>query len=141
MKTSMYASKNLCYHLDKRHNRKEDGYTKATDTTAWGSKIKEFFQYKRELLTNGVGPYLRPPMYVGFPRILPFNFGRSTIFRLRRVMSAYTDDRQYSVDLVSAVSFSPMSDCWVSITLGIGATTSSFHQQDARSGLEPIGFL
>ena len=99
----MYASKNLCYHLDGRHKPTEDGYSKATDTVAWGTKIKEFVKYKRSLLTSEVGRYLKAPMYVSFLWIFPFTGGRPAACRLRRIMSAYTDDRPYSIDLVSAV--------------------------------------
>ena len=38
IKASIYASKNLCYHLDERHKVAEDGYTKDTDTAAWEKK-------------------------------------------------------------------------------------------------------
>ena len=64
IKASIYASKNLCYHLDDRHKRTEDGYSKATDTEAWGKKIKELTQYKRELLTKELNRYLKAPMCV-----------------------------------------------------------------------------
>ena len=104
IKASIYASKNLCYHLDGRHKLSEDGYTKATDTVAWGNKIKEFVEYRLDLLTRELGRHLRAPMYVQ-SCILSFTFGRSaTGTRLRRVMSAYTDDCSYSLELVSAVS-------------------------------------
>lgn len=69
IKTSIYASKNLCYHLDARHKRTEDGYSKTTDTVEWGKKIKEFVGYRRDLLTRELSQHLRPPMYVCFPRI------------------------------------------------------------------------
>ena len=105
VKASIYASKNLCYHLDGRHKLSEDGYTKATDTVAWGSKIKEFVEYRPDLLIKELSRYLRTPMCVGFSCISYHldTFGRLAITRLRRVMSAYTDDRPYSLDLVSAV--------------------------------------
>ena len=64
IKASIYANKNLCYHLDNRHKRTEDGYSKPTDTMAWGSKIKEFVKYKRSLLANEAGKHLRAPMCV-----------------------------------------------------------------------------
>jgi len=104
IKASIYASKNLCYHLDGRHKITEDGYSKTTDAVAWGNKIKEFVQYKLDTLKSELSRYLRDPMCVYFPRAPPFTFGQSTTSRLRRVMSAYTDDRPYSLDLVSAVS-------------------------------------
>ena len=64
IKASIYASTNLCYHLDGRHKPTEDGYRKTTDTTAWEKKIKEFAEYKRSLLTNEVAKHLRAPMCV-----------------------------------------------------------------------------
>ena len=64
IKASIYASRDLCYHLDGRHKLTEDGYRKATDTVAWRNKIKEFVEYKLESLTKEVGRYLRPPMCV-----------------------------------------------------------------------------
>ena len=103
IKASIYASKNLCYHFDGRHKLSEDRYTKATDTMAWASKIKEFVEYRLDPLTRELGRHLRAPMSVRF-RILSFTFGQSATTRLRRVMSAYTDDRPYSLELVSAVS-------------------------------------
>ncbi|KAF9790368.1 hypothetical protein BJ322DRAFT_1168850 [Thelephora terrestris] len=84
IKASIYASKNLCYHLDERHKRSEDEYSKATDIVAWADKIKTFVEYKLDPLTKELSKYLRAPM-------------------LRKVMGAYTDDRPYSLDLVSAV--------------------------------------
>ena len=74
IKAGLYASKNLCYHLDDRHKRTEDGYSKTTDTMAWGKKIKEFVQYKRSLLTKEVARYFRAPMYVGSFWVLLFAF-------------------------------------------------------------------
>ena len=103
IKAGLYASKNLCYHLDERHKRAEDGYSRTTDTAAWGKKIKEFVEYKRSLLTKEVARYLRAPMFVGSFWILMFTSNRPTVCRLRRIISAYTDDRPYSIDLVSAV--------------------------------------
>jgi len=104
IKASIYASKNLCYHLDARHKRTEDGYTKSTDTVAWGNNIKEFAQYKLDRLTKELGLHLRAPMCVTFSWILPSTFDRSTTSRLRKIMSAYINDRPYSIDLVNAVS-------------------------------------
>ena len=112
IKESVYASKNLCYHLDERHKRANDGYSKTTDTVACAKKIKGFVGYKHSLLTNEVAQYLRAPMCVHFSWILPFTFDRSTICRLRKIMNAYTDDRPYSIDLVSAVG-----DCFAQIRL------------------------
>jgi hypothetical protein len=63
-KANIYASKNLCYHLDARHKRTEKEYAKATDTVAWGNKVKEFVGYKLDPLTKEVGRYLRAPMCV-----------------------------------------------------------------------------
>jgi hypothetical protein len=74
IKACLYASKHLCYHLDDRHKFTEDGYKKATDTVAWGNRIKEFVEHKLDLLTKEVGRYLKPPMCVGFSWILPFTF-------------------------------------------------------------------
>ena len=65
IKASIYASKNLCYHLDERHKLTEDRYTKATDTAAWENKIKGFVEHRLDLLTKEVGQYLKPPMCVG----------------------------------------------------------------------------
>lgn len=104
IKASIYASKNLCYHLDARHKLTQFGYSNPTDTVAWGNKIKEFVEYRLDLLTEEVGRYLKAPMCVSLSRISLFTFGQSTTSRLRRVMGAYTDDRPYSLDLVSAVS-------------------------------------
>ena len=70
IKASMYASTNLCYHLDPRHKPTEDGYRKTTDTAAWEKKIKEFVEYKRSLLTKEVAKHLRAPMYVGSSWVL-----------------------------------------------------------------------
>ena len=70
IKASIYASTNLCYHLDGRHKPTEDGYRKTTDTTAWEKKIKEFVEYKRSLLTKEVAKNLRAPMYVRSSSIL-----------------------------------------------------------------------
>lgn len=66
IKTSIYASKNLCYHLDARHRLTEDRYSKTTDTIAWGNKIKEFVGYRLDLLTRELYQYLNAPMRVGF---------------------------------------------------------------------------
>ena len=75
IKASIYASKDLCYLLDDRHKRSEDGYSKATDTVAWADKIKNFVQYKLDPLTKGLSKHLRAPMCVGlFPFRLPFTF-------------------------------------------------------------------
>jgi hypothetical protein len=76
---------------------------KATDAVAWAKNIKEFVEYRLDLLTRELGRYPRAPMCVHF-YILLFTFGRSAATRLRRVMSVYTDDRPYSLELVSAVS-------------------------------------
>ena len=103
IKASIYASTNLCYHLDGRHKPTEDGYSKTTDTAAWEKKIKGFVEYKRSLLTNEAAKYLWSPMCVRFSWILLFTVSRQMVCRLRRIMSAYTDDRPYSIDLVSAV--------------------------------------
>jgi hypothetical protein len=54
----------MCYHLDARHKRTEKEYAKATDTVAWGNKVKEFVGYKLDPLTKEVGRYLRAPMCV-----------------------------------------------------------------------------
>ena len=65
IKTSIYSSKNLCYHLDERHKRSEDGYSKIIDTVAWADKIKKFVGHKLEPLTKEVSKHLRAPMYAG----------------------------------------------------------------------------
>ena len=62
IKASMYASTNLCYHLDGRHKPTEDGYRITTNTAAWEWKIKEFVGYKRSLLTEEMAKHLRAPM-------------------------------------------------------------------------------
>lgn len=67
VKASIYASKNLYYHLDERHKKSEDGYSKATDTAAWANNIKTFAKYKLDLLTKEVSNHLRAPMYAGSP--------------------------------------------------------------------------
>ena len=54
IKAGIYASKNLCYHLDERHILTEDGYRKATDTAAWETRIKGFVEYRLDLLTKEV---------------------------------------------------------------------------------------
>lgn len=102
IKASIYASKNLCYHLDGRHKLSEDGYTKATHTVAWANKIKEFSEHRLDLLTKELGRHLRAPMCVHC--CILFTFSQSATTRLRRVMNAYTDDRPYFLELVSAVS-------------------------------------
>jgi hypothetical protein len=53
-------------------------------------------------------------------------------FRLRKVMGAYTDDRPYSLDLVSAVS-TPFTNLRLrtSLVLEIGATTGNIYRKDA----------
>ena len=57
-------------------------------------------------------------------------------------MSAYTDDRPYSIDLVGAVGDSPLgSGCKVSFTPGTGGTTGCVHRQDARPRLDSSGVL
>lgn len=58
-----------------RHKRTEDGYSKTADTVAWGSKIKEFVQYRPDFLTRELNRYLRAPMCVVFFWILSFAFG------------------------------------------------------------------
>ena len=105
IKASIYANRNLCYHLDGRHKLTEDGYSKAADTAAWGSKIKELVEYRVDLLTRELCQHLRDPVCVGSSWILSFAFDRSATSSLRRVMSAYNDDRPYSLDLVGAVGF------------------------------------
>ena len=64
IKATIYVSKNLCYHLDDRHKITEDGYSKTTDTVAWGNKIKEFVQYRLDMLTKELSRCLREPMCV-----------------------------------------------------------------------------
>lgn len=53
-------------------------------------------------------------------------------------MSAYTDDRPYSLDLVGAVGvfFAQTRLLVLMFVLGIGATTGRVYRQDALSGLE-----
>ena len=75
IKACIYASRKLCYHLDTRHKRTEDGYAKSTDAVAWGNNIKEFASYKLDPLTKELGRHLRAPMCVGFSRVFPFAFG------------------------------------------------------------------
>ena len=104
IKAGIYASRNLCYHLDKRHDRTQDVYSIETDSAAWGNKIKEFVHHSLGLLTSELYRHVRAPLCVDFSLVLPFTFSQLAFFRLRRVMSAYTDDRPYSLDLVSAVS-------------------------------------
>jgi len=40
IKASVYANKNLRYHLDKRYKLTEDGYSKATDTVTWEARSR-----------------------------------------------------------------------------------------------------
>ena len=66
IKASIYASKNLYYHLDDRHKLGEDGYRKDTDAAAWENKTKEFVKYKLDQLTKELSRHLKPPMCVSF---------------------------------------------------------------------------
>lgn len=105
IKASVYANKNLRYHLDERHKKSEDGYSKATDTMAWADKIKSFVGYKLDPLVREISKHLRAPMCAGFSSVSLLTLAnRRLLTRLRKVMGAYTDDRPYSLDLVSAVS-------------------------------------
>jgi hypothetical protein len=54
VKASIYANKNLCYHLDERYKRSEYGYSMPTDTSAWANNIKTFVEYKLDRFIRGV---------------------------------------------------------------------------------------
>jgi hypothetical protein len=104
IKTGIYANGNLRYPLDDRHCLTGGGSWEAAETAVWGSQIKEFVGHKLDLLTDELSPYFTATMCVGFSWIFSFILGQRAMSRLRRIMSAYTDDRPYSLDLVSAVS-------------------------------------
>ena len=62
VKASIYANRNLCYHLDERHKRFEDGYSKITDRMAWAHRVAAFVEYKLDPLTKEVSGHLMAPM-------------------------------------------------------------------------------